>query len=87
LSSLVSDTHETVPVGLALRANFEVLQVAHNLAPFVETILTPLHRFFAKGVELGAYIILSHPHLLQPVNHAGQDIRGVAARVEFESRS
>jgi cell shape-determining protein MreC len=40
-----------VPSGLALRANFEVLQLAQNLTTFVETMIRPLQRFFAKPVE------------------------------------
>jgi hypothetical protein len=41
----------TVPGGLALRANLELLQMAHNLAPFNAAILPPLQRFSAKLVE------------------------------------
>jgi hypothetical protein len=33
----------TVPGGLALRANFEVLTMALNLASFGETIVVPLY--------------------------------------------
>jgi hypothetical protein len=35
-----------VPGGLALRANFEVLQMSHNLARFVEAVLSPLQRSY-----------------------------------------
>jgi len=37
-----------VPGGLALRANLEVLQKAHNFATVVATILSPIQRFYAK---------------------------------------
>ena len=40
-----------VPGGLALRATFEVLQKAHNLAPVVDAIRSPLERFSAELVE------------------------------------
>jgi hypothetical protein len=38
-----------VPGGLALRANLEVLQMAHNLAPIVEAISTTLQRLSAEN--------------------------------------
>ena len=44
-----------VPGGLAQRANLEVLQLAHNLAPcVVVAIVTPLQRFSAKPVGLSS---------------------------------
>ena len=61
-----------VPGFLALRANLEVLQKAHDLAPLVEAILSPLQRFFTKPFEPCS--IMSP--LPQPMNHAGQDIQG-----------
>ena len=47
--------------GLALRANFEVLQKAHNLAPVVPAIRRPLQRFSAYRLEPGEYIIMPPP--------------------------
>jgi hypothetical protein len=62
-----------VPGGLALRANLEVLQPAHNLAPLVAAILGPLQRLTTKQVELAAWIISP---LMQPMPYADQYIRG-----------
>jgi hypothetical protein len=38
----------TVPGGLALRAYLEVLPMAHDLAPVVDAIRSPLHRSSGK---------------------------------------
>jgi len=62
----------TVPGGLALRANLELLQKAHDLAPLVDAIRTPLQRVYATPVERFGYIMSP---LQQPMYHAGQDVR------------
>ena len=62
-----------VPVDLALRANLEVLQLAHNLAPVVAAIFVTLQRCSAKRGECACWIL---PRQLQPMNHARQGIRG-----------
>ena len=40
-----------IPGDLAPRADFEVLQMAQNLAPVVVAIRKPLHRCYAKLFE------------------------------------
>ena len=73
-----------VPGGLALRANFEVIQMAQNLAPVVEAMLIPLQRAYAEHIELVNWIMRPHS---QPMRHAGQDIRGdVVTVVDDPSR-
>ena len=72
-----------VPVGLALRANLEVLQMANNLAPDVAAIHISLQQFSAKLVEFVDWIPTP---LLQPVHHAGQDIRGNLVNPQDPSR-
>jgi len=52
-----------VPGGLALRANLEVLQLAHNLAPLVVAILSPLQRPATKRIEKIDWM----PTLAQPM--------------------
>jgi hypothetical protein len=66
-----------VPGDLALRANLEVLQRAHNLAPVVVAILIPHQRLSANFVEHSEWITLPcNAPLPQPIYNAGQDIRG-----------
>ena len=66
-----------VPGGLALRANFELLQKAHDLAPIVIAIVRPLQRFSAEIVELVERILSLCPALFpQPIYHGSQNIRG-----------
>ena len=66
-----------VPSCLALRADFEVLQMAHNLAPVVVTKLSPLQRYCATLLEL---LLRIRHRLHQPVCHV------VAAQDEIESK-
>jgi len=66
-----------VPGGLALRANFEILQMAHNLAPLVAAKSTPVQRLYAEPFEEADYIMLPcRAPRPRPIYHAGQDIRG-----------
>ena len=59
-----------VPGGLALRANFEVLQMAHDLAPDVAAMISPLQRHSAKRIERVEWIKLPcHALLQQPMYH------------------
>jgi hypothetical protein len=58
-----------VPGGLALRANFELLQVAYKVATVVEAMLSPHEFRSAKHVELVDWII---PPLPQPMYPAGR---------------
>ena len=62
-----------VPGGLALRANFEVLQKAQNLASFVAAKRSPLQRSYTKHIDDINDIMTPLP---QPLYHACQDIRG-----------
>ena len=39
-----------IPGGLALRADFEVLQLSHNLATVIAAIISPLQYFSAEQV-------------------------------------
>ena len=73
----------TVPGVPALRANFEILQMAHNLAPLVEAKLSPLHRCSAHQVEPADWIT---PPLPQPMYHVGQNIRGDVVALHEASR-
>ena len=45
-----------VPGAFALRANSEVLQMSHNLAPVIAAIRRPLQRYSAALVELVGWI-------------------------------
>ena len=72
-----------VPSGLALRANREVLQKAHNLAPVVAAILSPLQRCSAKPDELVDCIMCP---LMQPMHHADQNIQGDVVALHDLSR-
>jgi hypothetical protein len=58
---------------LALRANLEVLQKAHNLAPFVDAIRSPFQRASAYNVE---HVDLIVSPFMQPMYYAGKDVRG-----------
>jgi hypothetical protein len=69
-----------IPGGLALRANLEVFQKAHDRTPVVATIITPLQRDVTEPVD---WIMTP---LLQPMYHAGQDIRGDIVPVHDLSR-
>ena len=73
----------SVPGVPALRANFEVLQMARNLAVFVEAILNPLHRSTATPLEFSEYIM---PPLGQPIDHAVQNIQGDIVTIHDPSR-
>jgi hypothetical protein len=72
-----------VPGLLALRANFEVLQKAHNFATVVDAIITPHQRFSAKLVEHVGWLMSP---LSQPVYHAGQDMGGDVVTLHDPSR-
>jgi hypothetical protein len=72
-----------VPGGLALRANLELLQMAHNLAPFVLTIRSPKQRSATTRLELQNRTV---PPLPQPIYCAGQDIRGYIVPLRDPSR-
>jgi len=63
-----------VPGGLALRANLEVFEMAHDLAPFVLAILISLNRHSTKLVEFCHPVDWIMPPLPQPIQHVGQDI-------------
>jgi len=71
-----------VPGDLALRAHFEFLLWAHNLAPVVLAKRSPLQRFSAKPVK---HVDCMSP-LPQPMHHAGQDIRGDVVTLHVPSR-
>jgi len=73
----------TVPGGLALRANLEVLQKAHNLTLVVVAKLAPLHHSSAKLVESVDWIMTPLP---QPMYHAGQDDLGDVVPLRDPSR-
>ena len=73
----------TVPGGSALRAEFEVLQLAHNLATVVVAIRNPLRRSYAAIGKLLNYIMPPFP---QPMYHGGQDIRGDVVTLHDPSR-
>jgi len=72
-----------VPSGLTLRADFELLQKALNLAPLIVAILIPLQRRSTKCLEQINSILT---RLSQPVYHAGQDIRGDVVPLHDPSR-
>ena len=72
-----------VPGGLALRANLELLQMAHNLAPFVLAIRSPLQRYATTLLELLDRTVSPLP---QPMYYAGKDIRGDIVPLRDPSR-
>jgi hypothetical protein len=81
----------TVPGDLAPRAHFEVLQIAHNLAPVVDAIPTPLHRENAKRFEkrfekVERIALPCYAPLLQPIYHALEDLRGDVVTLHVPSR-
>jgi hypothetical protein len=57
--------------------------MAHNLAPIVVAIPTPLQQFSAEMLEHVDWIMTP---LTQPMHHAGQDIRGYVVPLHDLSR-